>query len=388
MIYDLAIIGAGPAGSAAAKAAAEGGLSVLLLDKAVFPRDKTCGGMLSAKTLDELGFELPDELIQHEAHKVRVYGYNLDSSEWDEKRTIGKAVKRRYFDDFLVHKAIDAGAYFIEGAKLTAIDQNSTGIIIRTSRGCFSARYVIGADGVFSPTAALSGIHGRLPIWQMGFTMEAEVHVPVLNSDYGTAEFYFIPFLGGFGWAFPQKDGYNIGVGCVAWNHKRLTTYFYEFAERILKHKGINAPVPKAKGCFLPAGGIPRRISKSNIVLAGDAAGFVDPFSGEGIYYALRSGHIAAQTLLEVIKAGGDWGKAYARRCAAEFYHDFRLSLLVALVSGKKTQFQYDVLKENPSMVRAIPIIMCQRHPYDTVLKENLLPMPGRMFRTLIHKHA
>jgi len=135
---------------------------------------------------------------------------------------------------------------------------------------------------------------------------------------------------------------------------------------------------------FLPAGGFRRNIGKSDIVLAGDAAGLVDPFSGEGIYYALRSGHIAAQTLLDALKTNDDWVKIYSRRCAVEFYHDFRLSLLVALLSGKKTQFQYEVLKQNPDMVSAISIIMCQRHPYDRVIRENLWPMPGRIIRALL----
>jgi len=325
-IYDVIVIGAGPAGSTASKAAADQGLKVLMLDKEVFPRDKACGGYLSFKTIKLLGEDLPVSIIQRKIYGVRLYGQNDYFISKESLQMLGCIVRRQDFDCYLVDKAVKAGVQFIDGCEVKGIkiDINNYCVEVYAGNQSYISKRAISAEGVNSFILRNIGYQRERRRWQYGFALAGSIECSPVCSDDKYVELYCIPFLGGFGWVFPLRDTYNIGVGCWACLSHKLYDYYFDFAENILKNKNIKGIVSKPQGSFIPVGGLLRNLGNDYIIAAGDSGGFVDAFSGEGIYYAIKSGQIAAG---EIVKSLSDneypLYLQYKRECGREFNKSF-----------------------------------------------------------------
>jgi geranylgeranyl reductase family protein len=380
-IYDVIVIGAGPAGSTAARLAAEKGLKVLLIDKEKFPREKVCGGYLSYKTLGLLKGRLPESIIEHRIYGARLYDRQY---RWNEKITshlLGVTIQRSNFDYFLVQQALQAGALFAAPYKVLNIAKVEGKQIVNvyTSDQIFCAKKIIVADGVNSSIARRTGVVKKWKKWKEGFTLAATIkykqELPLQVEQY--VELYCIPFLGGFGWAFPIKNGYNIGIGCWACCSVKLKQYFSSFVAGVLRIKNISRKTMQPiqpRGSYIPAGGFRRCLGEQDIIFTGDSGGFVDPFSGEGIYYAIRSGEIAAEEVVKSLQIK-DYllDKLYTQRCKQEFYHDFHYSMLLTLLNGTKKSIHADTPKAK-KMLDDIIYIMQEPHAYRNILRSRLIP--------------
>ena len=192
--------------------------------------------------------------------------------------------------------------------------------------------------------------------------MAGSIECSPVCSDDKYVELYCIPFLGGFGWVFPLRDTYNIGVGCWACLSHKLYDYYFDFAENILKNKNIKGIVSKPQGSFIPVGGLLRNLGNDYIIAAGDSGGFVDAFSGEGIYYAIKSGQIAAG---EIVKSLSDneypLYLQYKRECGREFNKSFYYSIFKVLLSGKKKTITAD-RKKAEHLMNQIMAFMLNGH--------------------------
>lgn len=359
--FDVVVVGAGPAGSTAARAAAGRGLSVLLIDKAKFPRYKPCAGGVTAKSLRELGFDLPESIVEHEIRGIKLVASCGMSVAGKDSKRLGVTVKRSAFDSFLVTKAVEAGACFVDGANLVGLASQVEGArgryVVATNLGEFCARTVIGADGAAGNTARLAGIRRRWSRWELGVSLSAEVGFPdgsALSREPELIELYLVPPLrAAFGWAFHRRNGLHVGIGATANDAFRLRQAYGTHFGRVMEAVRLNLPSPRPKGHVLPMGGLRRRIAREGVLLVGDAAGFVDPFSGEGIYHAIRSGKMAAEVLAESLTSGSlnKTAPEYTRRCYQEFMEEFRLSMLLAALLGKKDGIPFAVVQANPSLV-------------------------------------
>jgi geranylgeranyl reductase family protein len=299
MIYDAIVVGAGPSGSTAARELAARGASVLLLDKATFPRDKPCGGGVTIRAADLLPFGL-EPVTERTVRGVHISLKSGHGFTRHYPKPITYLTQRRHLDLLLARKAEEAGATFHDGDGVSAIAETDRGVRVRSRSGAYEGRVLIGADGANGVVAKLTGLNGGRDV---AVALEGNIAFPdrfperwrdVVGMDLGG-----IP--GGYGWLFPKGDHVNVGVG--GWQYlagtlrERLRSlcYFYGLDDHeIYGLRGHHLPVRKASA----------PLARGRIALAGDAAGLIDPLSGEGIFAAMYSGKQVAEAAARVL--GGE----------------------------------------------------------------------------------
>jgi len=293
MKFDLAVVGAGVAGSVAAYRAASLGLKVVLIEKEKLPRYKTCGGAITSKTLrllKEIGAEPPLDVLGVSFDKIKI------TTPYVEKTiNVGRAriffTYRDKFDYFLTKKAEEAGARLLESAPVVGINKST---LITAKGEKIEAEYIVGADGFSSVVALNSGIRRAFPKNQVAIAAEYEIageKASLPEIHFGYAKF-------GYYWIFPKQNGTTIGVGELA---SELKGSIFDVLQRYALARGFTQK-GKLRAHAIPMGGIRRRVQRGNILLAGDAAGFVEPLSGEGTYYAALSGKLAAECVAEALE--------------------------------------------------------------------------------------
>jgi geranylgeranyl reductase family protein len=332
--YDAIVVGAGPAGSTAAYLLAANGLTVLLLDKQRFPRNKLCGGLLTWKTVHlleqifhtSLDFLRSQKII---AFQSLAYGVATAHGEFIHNRLDYPFhfVERESYDFFWLKKARTAGAEFRPGEKAVHLDASSSQIT--TNQGHrFSGRFIIGADGVFSRIrVALFNQAIVRTKWNSGLATAFEAviprrAVPHLPDD-PLIYFGLIPW--GYAWCFPREEvrilglcGLNIKAG------KLLRRRFHELMQS-LGISEMDNPPPKSHA--LPYGNYLTHPGQRNILLIGDAGGLADPLLGEGIYYAHKSAQMAAEA---VLASSQNPARAFSR-----YTHRLRQSVIPELKFAK-----------------------------------------------------
>ncbi len=292
MIYDVAIVGAGPSGSTAARKCAAEGLSTVIVDRAEFPRDKPCGGGVNMRTARLLPFDI-SPVVEKTVHSVKFYSgtkhpYTLTS---DEPLTF--ITRRSRLDAFLLEKAIEAGAKLEEGFRLHSVERNGNVIITDGDRS-FTARKLIAADGANGQTAKFAGLGAAR---DMTVGLEGNLPVPTgQDSDFDRTVSLSIGALpGGYGWLFPKEDHINVGV----WGPRSEASRLRNHLATVTRSYGLDPDdITELRGHHLPVRFKDSPMGDGQVLLAGDAAGMVDPLSGDGIYGAVRSGGIAADHVI------------------------------------------------------------------------------------------
>lgn len=323
--HDVIVVGGGPAGSTAAQVLAQRGLSVLLLDKADFPRDKLCAGLLTWKAVDVLERvfgETAEGLLATGVFNAAVPGYRIRFRE----RTIAAGemfypfhfTTRRVFDKHLLDRAIKAGVDARLSARVAAVDP-ATGLVRLADGREFRGRYVIGADGVASLVRQACPFDRSA--WKAGLGGAMEFYLPrgdallsgrVHEDLHAPSPTVYAGFLrAGYGWVFPHKDKLAIGIGGHSACHaKEFRPKFREFVEFL----GLPPELAdRAKGHGLPYGNYLETPWHGRVMLVGDAAGLVETLFGEGIYYALRSGELAAEAACAALTRGADPAAVYGK---------------------------------------------------------------------------
>lgn len=331
MIYDAIIVGAGPAGSTCAAALSKYGLRVLVIDKCTFPREKTCGGLISRKTINLLPKEFGREIDNNQIFKLNLKYPDGNIVSYKSDEILGAVVKRSDFDYYLLKTAQSYGASFMESCRYHYHKKENEHYKIYTNRGTFKARYLVGADGCFSRVAKDSGMRNKWTPWEMGIALSMQIPKEYLqNMDYEAVDFFFPKVLGGMGWCFPGKDFINLGIG--GWNLDTNNVVFClkELIRSKMKLKN-NVSEFRIKGAYLAAGGLRRKIGEDRVFLIGDAAGLVDGFSGEGIYYSVRSAKIASEVISRNLP-----GQIYQQKCYKFMLSEFRLSALMSIMLGNR----------------------------------------------------
>ncbi|MFO7257123.1 MAG: geranylgeranyl reductase family protein [Bacteroidota bacterium] len=346
--YDVIIVGAGPAGASCALALSRSDLKVCVIDKAVFPRDKICGDALSADVIKQLPL-LSEKLATHfDTYESRTpsYGVRLfapDRSSVDLSFTAKAGSKgyvwpRQDFDNLLVsHVKADGNCDFLEKVFVTDVSVNPHEVHVHTNQGLLRARMVVGADGANSVVARLSG----------NKAIDRRYHSAGLRVYYEGVEgfddrnhielHFFQSILPGYLWIFPMHGGRaNVGIGMlssvVAKKRINLRRTLEELLQTdpLLRKRFINArPLETVKGHGLPLGSVKRRLSGDRFLLVGDAASLIDPFTGEGVGNAIRSGRVAAEHVVRCFQEGNcsaQFNLAYDREIYRRMGKEFRIS--------------------------------------------------------------
>lgn len=324
-MYDLIIIGGGPSGASAGRKAGKLGLNTLLLEKEKFPRYKPCGGGLSEHALSYLDFELPSDIIEWEVTGVRGV-FNDQIIEVHKDHNISSLVSRSVFDTFLLKKTKETGIKVHTGEKVLSCTEKSEFVEVITKQQTYQAKFVIVAEGAHGLIkTCVRPADTRKEYW-VSVVAEIPAEEREIEERLGkTVELQLGVASGGYGWIFPHKTYYSIGIGGVAkdFSHPKATMV------KFLKNNNFNGDY-ELYGHKIPIGGVKRRITGSRVLLIGDAAGFVDAFSGEGLAYAIRSGQLAANVIAEVSQQKGKIKDLYKYEsiCRKEFGTHLKYSLI------------------------------------------------------------
>jgi len=348
--FDVIVVGAGPAGSSAASFLADRGINVLIIEKDSFPRDKPCGGCLSLKILKFLPC-LPDHIVKGRIFGAKFTYKNKAPFFINSEEVIGYLVKRELLDSFLVKDAIDKGAILHQGERIISIERKNKEMLFITDKGKrYSADFGICADGARSIGHKILN-----PNYHLKFYLAIDGKINVRPEDVGwdsrliQLDFGGIPH--GYRWIFPKEDHFSVGIGQTGGRKKRKMA---EDLKKFLSHFPFLIKFPLAlKGYPLPAfSANPLRLAGERLLLVGDAAQLVDPFIGEGIFYALISGRIAAEAIEIGLKSGRSIEDLYIKRIDDIILNDMKLAHKIANVIYRFPKISFNIMKRNQDIGR------------------------------------
>jgi geranylgeranyl reductase family protein len=339
----IAIVGAGPAGSSAATFLARQGAKVTLLERNRFPRDKICGDGCTPRTLwmlERLGLEIrpgTETAWVDSVYSVSPGGVVLEAAI-PPRLFGGKAcvIPRQVLDERLVQHAVQSGAELREGVRVEGLERDASGIRLLCRGGeSLRADVVLGCDG--SPSVVRRSLGAPdFPAWESAFAVRAYYEGARLSHPRSMAFFWEEELLPAYGWIFPLPGGRaNVGLGMRSDQLAASGAKLPELMERFCASPRVAAElagarrVGKVKGHHLPFGSFASHTLFDRALLLGDAAGFVNPLTGEGIEFALESGAFAAETVAEAA-ATGDFSTrglgGYVKRWEARFRDAFHLN--------------------------------------------------------------
>ena len=299
--FDIIVIGAGPGGSVAAKVASENGYSTCILEKEMLGekgRYKACGGATAWELIEEINY--PEEKIGRVIESLELH--HVDGETYSKKGK-GAVVWRSTFDKFLTDMAIDSGALLKEKELMINIEKVDGFYKISTDKDLYTAKYIIAADGVTSPTLKVL----NWPFFKsedLILTITKEMKTAKSNIDktlgHDTVHLFFgieslIPV--GYAWLFPKTEKITVGWGNQINMVKNSRKEFKKFLALPLVKLALNNSTMETFRPHLIPVGLRSKLYEDNVFAIGDAGGIVDPISGKGIPYAMMSGQFAIDTI-------------------------------------------------------------------------------------------
>ena len=293
MIWDVAVVGAGPAGGSAARVAAEAGRSVVIIERETLPRYKLCGGGLIGPSLAALPAGFAYESRDAITSLRFTYAGRLARNRHAETPVL-QLINRPEFDAALVARAVSAGAELRSGVTVRSVEQTEQLVTLHTDADPIQARAVVGADG----SAGRLSRHVGAVFAQVDLGLELELPVTgALRDDWRhRVQLDWGPIPGSYGWVFPKDDHLTVGVIGGREHGAALKTYLAAFVEQL----GLSGLEPQHSGGHLTrVRTTSSPLTRGRVLLAGDAAGFLEPWTREGISFALRSGAAAGMVAAE-----------------------------------------------------------------------------------------
>ena len=321
--YDSIVVGAGPAGSTAARVLAERGARVLLLDRARFPRDKPCGGGVTFAAASEAGVDLSpviERTVTEASMSFRLGpAFTRSSAE-----PLAYMTQRCLLDAFLAERAASAGADFRDGVAVRGVELSDEGVTVRMNGGgdSYRGRTLVAADGANGVVARSLGLatasesmialEGNVPV----SGELAERWKDTVALDLGDPP-------GGYGWLFPKGDHVNVGVG--GW--RRVGPTLRSRLSALCRFYGLDESLLSGlRGQHLPLRDAGSPIQSGPVLLTGDAAGLINPLTYEGIRAAFVSGRLAAQAIVPYLAGESADLSAYEREMRQELVPELAVS--------------------------------------------------------------
>lgn len=304
LTYDVIVVGAGPGGSSAARVCAEEGLKVALIEKRSQAGLKVCAGGLESRVLEE--FDIEDDVIECYPQRFYICG----EKRWTVREEESATVYRKKFDRHLADRAVAAGAKIFTLTRCVKVlkkNQKVIGIIVKSPKGFdeILGRVVVAADGFHSATARSADLQTHYDRSDVGLAVQCETYTQSRVADEAVYLFYGDSMAScGYGWIYPKKEGYTVGIGCLLSSlHGNLTRnleyliHRHPIASRILSRV---SEISKTEAACIPLKPSDD-LCGDGILAVGDAASQVSPLAGSGIYYAMKAGVLAGRVTTEAV---------------------------------------------------------------------------------------
>ena len=361
MRYDVAVIGGGPSGAVAAALLAKAGISTILIERNL-KNVKPCGGAIPLGLIEE--FNIPDELIEKKLSRMRARSPKGRYIDMNMPNGYVGMVRREKFDHYLRSEAERAGVVIVEGL-VKSISHSGEGFVINTLNDKLAplrAHKIIGADGANSITA--NELHFPPNELKVIAMQQRFKYTPAIQKFSDIVEIWFDGEVSPdfYGWIFPKADHLAIGTGTEDNNHN-LKALQKRFVEKI----GITDRPYLDEAAKIPMK--PRRsFTQTKAILVGDAAGLVTPANGEGIFFAMRSGKLGAQAMIEHIR-----NKAPLHNYEKEF-RKLYAPIFLGLEVLQSVYYRNDRLRESFVAICADDDV--QRITFDSYLYKKMVPAP------------
>jgi geranylgeranyl reductase family protein len=390
--YDIIVVGGGPAGSTAARRAVQQGLSVLLLDKEVFPRVKPCAGGFTDHVENALDFSMED-VIQRRAYGQRIFSPSGVMVDCVRSEPSGSLVMRTDFDHLLLRKAEEAGAEVHQGERVVKAADDGNQVTVSTDSKTYSSKYVVGAGGINSVVAKSLGFYQRWPKDSAAVCIEIEAEVGeeavkricgVPHHDEGVAiHIYFGPVAYGYVWCFPKQSILSLGAGCRQDKVQNLRGQFNEWFEKFKKDHDIDPEIVSDTSARVPFKEAAKTTFKGRAILVGDAAGLVNPYDAEGVVMGVKSAIVAAPVLKEAVETSDPKTlKKYEKAWKAELNDTMKVGKNVAKLLFKSEKNMETICK----LGATDPVLNDVMYKMIAGL-ENYKTLYNRMIKRILTKH-
>jgi digeranylgeranylglycerophospholipid reductase len=383
--YDVIVVGAGPAGSMAAKTAAQSGLSTLLIEKRQeIGEPVRCAEGIAADSLGDL-VEVKPGWICARVRRARIHAPSGAFLDIADDRDAAYILERKVFDRDLAKAAASAGAEVYTKTQ-------ATGLVIEEGRVCgvrgkslgedfyAGARVVVAADGIESRVARWAGMDTALRLKDVGSCVQ--FRLANVDVDPGCCEFYFGSSYAprGYAWVFPKgSDEANVGLGLI--HHRNSSGAPIQYLERFVGRKFPGASVLGSVAGAVPISGRMPRLSTGGLVLAGDAGRLTDPVTGEGIANGMISGQIAGRIVAGCVRKGD-----VSARSLSEYDREIAKALGPALDRNYllKEQLRRSGDTRLNLIFGAVKAMGVESYPASRVLREVYSPRSNAVARVLM----
>ena len=332
--FDAIVVGGGPAGSTTAYRLADAGAKVLVVDKARFPRDKPCGGGLTMRAVRHMPVA-PAPVVEDSVDVVQL---RLGFERSFERTAVAPLIlmtQRLRLDHFLLEQAAARGAEVRDGVRVTEVEQHGDGVTLMVDGARLRSEILVAADGANGVTARALGIDTAFD-WGVAY----EGNVTGADGFRGRAVIELGVVAGGYGWVFPKGDHVNVGVGGWLREGPKLKERLHQVA----RAHGLEQ-VSELRGHRLPMRRPSSPLVRGRVLLVGDAAGLVDPLSGDGMYECFVSARLAAAAALDLLGGQAQSLEPYATALTRELAHHLAASWGVKLALERYPRSVFALLR-------------------------------------------
>ena len=342
--YDIIISGAGPSGSLLGYLLSLEGISTLIIEKKDFPRYKICAGGLQHRTLALIPFDV-ERVLQRSFNGILFTYRRRDSFSRKYESPVIYTVDRREFDLYLAEMAKKKGCTIRFGEKVTGFEYNKTDLMVRTDKNKFRSKILVGADGIRG-VVHRKLIAGRKILKILGYEVEKRCGQSEMEKYQDLVGLDFGGIKKGYVWAFPKNDIISYGIGGPVNTARSMKKYFNDYLES--NGRGDNNVMAQC---------IPIRLEDTpvhadRVILIGDAACLGDGFTGEGLYNAFKSSHLACRSIKDALRSSNYSLNDYAGVIDSEIYKDIKVSIAFSRIFYAYPMFFYKLLKSNERFFR------------------------------------